>query len=375
MRKIWAIIWLQLKGFFTSPGAIVLMFVMPALFSWIFGGMTVNSDVSKPVVNIVTSQDEESIRIVDLLKKNNHFDWKKASLSQAKRNVADQNTVAAVVIPTDIQPRLIAKESLFEVIVQRKNEDYLALAPHLQGTAELIATTYQAVGTEGEEAFPKLLKAVASNKGVTVEQQLIQTDNSTQTSINLMFVGFAMMFMMFGLSGAASTILDERIGGTWGRLMISPASRIQISLGYLLSYFLMGWIQFAMLMVAMSLLFNSTWGKITYLIPFASLVIITVVGFGLMIAGLVKTKQQATAISALLIVSTCMLGGVYWPIDFVPEMMQKLALVVPQSWAISGFKEILSGSLHPETLLKDSLALLGFSCLFFFIGLRGIKFE
>jgi ABC-2 type transport system permease protein len=111
------------------------------------------------------------------------------------------------------------------------------------------------------------------------------------------------------------------------------------------------------------------------LIPFASLVILSVVGFGLMIAGLVKTKQQASAISAVLIVSTCMLGGVYWPIDVVPDIMQKIALGVPQSWAMSGFKEIISGSLHSATLVKDTLALVGFSALFFFIGLRGIKFE
>jgi ABC-2 type transport system permease protein len=375
MRKIVTIISLQLKGFFKSPGAIVLMFVMPVLFSLIFGGMASNSEENKPLVNIVIKQDEDSLRIVDLLKKNNHFEWKKVSLSQAKKNVGEQDAVAAVVIPTEIQQRMMNKSPLFDIIVQRKTEDYLALNAHLQGTAELIATSYQVVGPQGGAEFPKLLEAVASNKGIKVEQQLIQSDDGNQTVLNLMIVGFAIMFMMFGLSGAASTILDERIGGTWGRLMISPASKLQIILGYMLSYFFMGWIQFAVLMVAMNLLFDVTWGHLAFLIPFASLVILTVVGFGLMIAGLVKTKQQAGAISAVLIVSTCMLGGVYWPLDFVPELMQKLALAVPQSWAMAGFKEIISGSLHVETLLKDTLALLGFSSLFFFIGLRGIKFE
>ncbi|MEH7272988.1 hypothetical protein V7125_05075 [Neobacillus vireti] len=44
-------------------------------------------------------------------------------------------------------------------------------------------------------------------------------------------------------------------------------------------------------------------------------------------------------------VSTCMLGGVYWSIELVPEFMRKIALAVPRSWAMSGFKEIISGSL------------------------------
>jgi ABC-2 type transport system permease protein len=42
---------------------------------------------------------------------------------------------------------------------------------------------------------------------------------------------------------------------------------------------------------------------------------------------------------------------------------------------MSGFKEIISGSLHTETLIKDSLALLGFTAFFFLIGLRLVKYE
>lgn len=376
MRKIWTILSLHLKEFFKSPGILVLMFVMPALFSLIFGGISVNTGNNKPIVDVVVNKGEGSQEIFNLLKKNDHFEWRKETEKQAKKSVSEQDVVAAVVIPKDIQQRMIAKEPLLDVIVQRKGEDYLALLPHLQGTASLIIRSYQVVGKVDRDTFPQLLETIAINKGVNVEKQTIQKeDNNSNTDINLMFVGFAIMFMMFGLSGAASTILDERSGGTWGRLMMTPASKFQISLGYLLSYFLMGWIQFAMLMVATHFMFDTSWGKLTYLIPFASLVILSVVGFGLMIAGLVKTKQQASALSAILIVSTCMLGGVYWSIDFVPEIMQKIALGVPQSWAMSGFKEIISGSLHFGTLMKDSLVLLGFTTVFFFIGLKGIRFE
>jgi ABC-2 type transport system permease protein len=375
MRKIWTIMALHLKEFFKSPGALVLMFVMPVLFSVIFGGIAVNSEQNKPIVDVVGGKDEVSSRVFNLLKKDSHFEWKKETKEQARKNVSDQDVVAAVVIPNDIRQRIIEKQPLLDIVVQRKSEDYLALTPQLQGTSGLIINSYYAVEKLDEGAFPKLLEAITTNKGVKVDKQIIQKEKNNPVEINLMFVGFAIMFMMFGLSGAASTILDERIGGTWGRLMITPASKLQIILGYLFSYFLMGWIQFAMLMVAMTLMFDTIWGKLTFIIPFASLVIACVVGFGLMIAGIVKTKQQAAAIGAVLIVSTCMLGGVYWSIDLVPEVMQKIALAVPQSWAMAGFKEIISGSLHFETLIKDTLALTGFTALFFIIGLKGMKFE
>ncbi len=375
MRKIWTIVSLRLKEFFKSPGSWVLMFVMPALFSWIFGGIAVNSEQTKPTVNVVLSDTMESNKIVELLKKDDHFDWKRATRKQAEKNVSAEDTVAAVIIPDNLGERIQKKKPLFDVIVQRKTEDYIALSTQLEGTAGLVLRAYQATANIDGDAFPKVLEAITMNKGISVEKQTIQKDTNNLVQINLMFVGFAVMFMMFGLSGAASTILDERIGGTWGRLIVSPASKLQIILGYLLAYFLMGWIQLAMLMTTMNLLFDTSWGKLSYIIPFASLVILCVVGFGLMIAGLVKTKQQATAIGAVLIVSTCMLGGVYWPIDLVPDLMQKIALAVPQTWAMSGFKEIISGSLHTGTLLKDAAALIGFTVLFFFVGLRGIKFE
>jgi len=375
MRRIWAIAWLHLKELFKSPGALVMMLIMPVLFGWIFGGIVIESGQTKPVVDVVVNEEEHSAEIFNLLKKNEHYQWNKATLQEAKENVEEQDTVAAIIVPTNIQQSIIEKQPLFDVILRSKTEDYLALEHHLQGTANLIIRVLKTVEVNDSSALPDLLEVVASSKGVAIEKQTIQKDDNNAVEINLMFVGFAIMFMMFGLSGAASTILDERIGGTWGRLMVTPASKLQISLGYLIAYFLMGWTQFAVLMVAMNLMFDTSWGNLTYMIPFASLVILCVVGFGLMIAGIVKTKQQAGAIGAVLIVSTCMLGGVYWSIDLVPEYMQKISLAVPQSWAMSGFKEIISGSLHPTTLLRDTLALLGFTIGFFLIAIRGITYK
>lgn len=375
MHRIGAIAWLHLKELFKSPGALVMMFLLPGLFGWIFGGIAIESDETKPVIDVVINEEEHSAEIFNLLKKNEHYQWNKATLQEAKEHVEGQDTVAAIVIPTNIQQKVMGKQPLFDVILRNKTEDYLALEPHLQGIANLIIRFLQIEEESDSAALPDLLEAVATSKGVAIEKQTIQRDDNSSVEINLMFVGFAIMFMMFGLSGAASTILDERIGGTWSRLMVTPASKLQISLGYLIAYFLMGWIQFAVLMVAMNLLFDTTWGNLTYMIPFASLVILCVVGFGLMIAGIVKTKQQAGAIGAVLIVSTCMLGGVYWSIDLVPEYMQKISLAVPQSWAMSGFKEIISGSLHPTTLIKDTLALLAFTAGFFLLAIRGITYK
>lgn len=375
MRKIWTISWLHLKELFKSPGALIMMFILPVLFSWIFGGIAIKSEQTKPIVDVVINEGENSTQIFNLLEKNEHYQWKKVTLETAKEHVEKQDTVAAVIIPSNLQQRIVEKQSLFDILLRSRTEEYLALEPYLNGTANLLIRVLKIVEAADSSTLPNILETAASSKGVAIEKQTIQKDGNNAVEINLMFVGFAIMFMMFGLSGAASTILDERMGGTWSRLMVAPAHKLQIILGYLFTYFFMGWIQFAVLMMAMYFMFDTKWGNLTYFIPFASLVILCVVGFGLMIAGIVKTKQQAGAIGAVLIVSTCMLGGVYWSIDLVPEYMQNISLAVPQSWAMSGFKEIISGGLHTDTLIKDTLALLAFTVAFFLIAIRGVAYK
>lgn len=375
MHRIWTIQWFHLKEFAKSPASWVLMIVMPVVFGYIFGGMAMNSESAKPLVNIIAEDDQVSVEVVNLLTQNKQYEWEKVSEAKAKENVLEQEAIAAIVVPENLKQRLADEETIFDTIIQRKSEHYLGLEPYLNGTAQLMIRSYQAIGGVNDSEFAEVLGAVNSTSEIKIDMVVIQKNSEIKAAVNLMFIGFAIMFMMFGLSGAASEILDEKHAGTWSRLFISPATKLEISLGYVGSYFFLGWIQFAMLMIAMKLMFGIQWGNLLYLIPFASLVILCVVGFGLMISGLVKTKQQAMALSAVLITSTCMLGGVYWSLDLVPEFMRKISLAVPQSWAMSGFEEIISGSLHTETIVLDTLVLVAFTIVFFLIGLRLIKYN
>jgi ABC-2 type transport system permease protein len=375
MRKVAAISLLHLKTMLKTPSAWVLMIVMPLIFSIIFGGLSSNSEEHKPLVLLTVGNDDISVQAAELLAGNEQYQWKKASEDVAREEVKGQKAIAAINIPDGLKERVAGQEPLFNVIVQRESQEYLALYPFLEGAANTIINSYSIAANAGQDAFPLLLQQVTKQEGIKIEKEIIQKEGKNGEEISLLSLGFTIMFMMFGISGAASTILEEKAGGTWPRLLTTPATRWQIISGYIVSYFLMGWIQLGVLVGSISVLFDGKWGSPVWFIPFASLVILTIVGFGLMIAGLVKTKQQAGALSAVLIVSTSMLGGVYWPLDVVPDVMKLIANFVPQSWMMSGIREIVSGSMHGPTICAAVAALTGFSTLFYYFGLRRMKYD
>lgn len=375
MHKVFTIIRLRVITMLKSPGGIVIMFVMPFVFSVIFGGISAQETANKPLVLLVADESELSRDTVTLLEQNPQYQWLEVKEAEAREKVKTQEAIAAIIISEDFASKIEQELPIFEVINQRQTQEYVALQPILEGVARTIIRSHQLASEVNGIELSHLLKEISSRDRVKLEREIIQKDGNKGETVSLMSVGFTIMFMMFGIAGAASTILDEKKEGTWQRVLTTPATKGQIMIWYLVSYFIMGWIQLLVLMIAMSSLFGAVWGNLGYFIPFASIVIVTIVGFGLMMAGLVKTSQQAGALSTVLIVSSCMIGGVYWPLDIVPEVMQQIAKAVPQSWMMSGLREIISGSLHTDSLVKAVFVLLGFNLLFYSLGLKKIRYH
>lgn len=376
MRKIFAISISRLRQFFKHPSVWILMLVMPLLFTAIFGSLLSDDQVNnRPHVAIVGGQDAISTEITRLLSENKQYTWLPMERKQAEQQVKKRQVIAAVIIEEELWSYIEAGKSIFTLMVQQKSGEYMALVPIIDGIGRMVSTSYMTLKDVHSDAFQQLLASITGTGAIEITKEFSKTMEPNLRYVDLSSLGFTIMFMMFGISTAASSILEERREGTWSRLLTTPTRKFEILFGYLLSFFLMGWIQFGILMIAMTVFFGVNWGSLLYLIPFASLLIITVVGFGLMMAGLVRSRQQAGALSAIVIVSTCMLGGVYWPLEITPNIMQMIAKAVPQSWAISGFQEIVGGGLNLGELVLSSIMLGIFSLLFFTIGLSRIKFE
>lgn len=84
-------------------------------------------------------------------------------------------------------------------------------------------------------------------------------------------------------------------------------------------------------------------------------------------------KQMLLGI--IIISPTCMLGGVYWPIELVPDIMQKIALFAPQYWAMEGFKTVMTSGGTLLDVLDSVGILLGFAAIFMTVGISRVRYD
>ncbi|PRO42934.1 ABC transporter permease [Bacillus sp. LLTC93] len=371
MHKILAIITLKLKETLKSPLTLIFLFVMPILFSLIFGSTV--SDTKKPTVAFIQEPGQHHLNqeIFRILEKNTKFLWVKATESDAKDLVSEEKVVASVKVANQLKSYLKENKEIFDVMVYKKTEEYAVLAPYLKETAAIIYQISQGVKEQKSLSLINALKKL--NESGTISLIEKNEDGQASQQPNLIPLGFTIMFMMFAISSAVSSIHLEYKDYTWQRLLSSPIHKIYVLLGYLMAYFLLGWIQLGVLLTVLSVFFHMYLGNLIFILVFGSFVIGLVVSLGFMIATLSHTKKQAEVFSAVVIVGSCMLGGIYWPLDIVPYMMKKISLAIPQTWMMSGFGEIMSGTVNHSILLLDIAVLAAFSIVFMVIGLKNMR--
>ena len=236
---------------------------------------------------------------------------------------------------------------------------------------------YLAAAQEGssylQEDWETIFDRLTANEGrihAWTEQGTSASQQAGMTGISYSSAGFAIMFVMMMMLSMTGVLIEARQTGIWSRLFMSPVSRFQVMAGYFLSFFLVGWIQFSLLIVLSSVLFGVEWGDPIGLLVLITSLLLCVVGLRHCNCKLVKTAEQQNAIGTLLVISTCMLGGVFWPISIVPDIMQKVANFVPQTWAMEGFTSLISEGGGIGNIIMPSIMLLGFAVLSFPLDYR-----
>ncbi|EEK75330.1 ABC-2 type transporter [Bacillus mycoides] len=381
MKKVWALCWLELKQILIKPQSYILMFGMPIIFTLIFGGLLGGSGNEKVNVSLVDKDGSVlSGKYYEEIKKSDLISIEKVTYREGTQRIEDKKSSGIIIIPKDFQ------KSMLDGKVE--NIQFQASADFTGGTSveQVLASALKKMEIEVSAARDFEKKSNTSWETmyetiytkidpVSIQKESILHDDQKLNNVTGRATGFSILFVMIVMLSATGTILKARQLGVWSRLLGAPVSKIQILAGYILSFFLIGWIQFGVLMILTHSLFDVQWGNLLGVITLVSVLLLAVIGLALLLASIVKTAEQQSALGNIVVISTCMISGLYWPVEIEPVWMQTAANFVPQTWAMRGFTELIvrGGTLADIGGYIGILIL--FAGVFFVIGLTRIRYD
>jgi len=176
----------------------------------------------------------------------------------------------------------------------------------------------------------------------------------------------AIMFLLLSAMQGATSLIEERTSGILDRLAVGPAGTDVVVASKFLFLTLQGICQVGLIFLVAWLAYGvdlaerfGPWLVVTTLASAAA------AGLALAIAATFTTKQQATTISAFLVLLASAIGGSMVPRFMMPPWLQDIGWFTPNAWAIEAYQGIMwrgqsLGDLLPSLSVLAAVALIGF---------------
>jgi ABC-2 type transport system permease protein len=205
----------------------------------------------------------------------------------------------------------------------------------------------------------------AASFGVGVDTIDVMRQGQADSLVSFYAAGVGVMFLLFSVSGAGGTLLDEVDSGTLDRVLSTRVGMGGFLLGKWMFIALTGIAQLTVMFV---------WGRIAFGLDLFShlpgFVVMTTVtaaaaaGFGLMLATLARTRAQLSGMSTIIILTMSAIGGSMFPRFLMSETMQKFGLLTFNGWALDGYLKVFWRNAPVWQLWPQVLVLAGLSVVF-----------
>lgn len=154
--------------------------------------------------------------------------------------------------------------------------------------------------------------------------------------------GYAIMFLLFAVSGSATAMFEERESGVFQRLLSSPVRPAHILWARYLFGIILGLVQISALFLAGRLFFGlDIFGQIGALFAVALAAAAACSAFGMLIAAFAPSAPAAQGLATFLVISMSAVGGAWFPVSFMPDYIQIVSKLTLVYWSVEGFTDVL----------------------------------
>lgn len=154
--------------------------------------------------------------------------------------------------------------------------------------------------------------------------------------------GYAIMFLLFALSGSASSLFEEKRSGIYHRILSAPVQLSHILWARFLFGVLLGTLQISGLFLAGKFLFGLD--LFSHIVPLLALIVSAAAActaFGMFLAAVSTSPEMANGLATLLVLVMSAIGGAWFPVSMMPHFIQHFSKLTIVYWSVEGFASVL----------------------------------
>jgi ABC-2 type transport system permease protein len=405
MRSILSIAWNDIRIELQDKSTLIFFLILPLVFTAIIGltlgniyGPTEETGDSRLVLSFVDEdQSAQSKDLTALLEKSTTFPLEKTANAEAGFESFTQNNLDGLLtIPAGFGAGLQnGQPAMLSLILPNNADTAISIQENIKSVSRQLEGALKIAQASTDQAIQKqpfaspadqqqyyddsyaLAKNLIGNPPITIQTEVSGSKNSVIPSgFEQSSPGQLVTWVMTTLLGGSVVFVDERIRGTLRRLLITPNRKAAILTGKILGRFTLGIIQMVIMIVFGASVLHVNWGQ-----SVAALALILVAfslagtAMGVMLAAFSRTTAQANGFSILFSMILSALGGAWWPLEITPTAYQQAVQVLPTTWAMKGFTDVIVRGQGVSGILPEAGILLAFAALFFIIGVWRLRFE
>ncbi len=402
MTKILHLAWNDIQIEFSERSTLIFFLILPIVFTAILGntvgGSAPDETADTRLILLLVDEDETdlSMALTAVLEESTLARPVLRDRTEAARLLEEENLPGLLTIPAGFEASLLAGEGvdlgLATAVTDNRTlalEQAVAAAARQVDSAIQIAQASVAAAeqirpfaheAERQAYFAHALAMaqaqLAAPPAVLESNRAAVPTPQGPDGFELASAGQLVTWVLITLIGTSAVLVNERIGGTLRRLLVTPTQKATIMAGRIVGRLSQGLLQMALLIGAGALLFGVNWGNS----PAALILVVTAFGLaatalGLLLGALARTRSQASGLTIMFSMVLAALGGAWWPLEITPASYQTAVQILPTTWAMKGFTGVIVRGHGVAEVLPVVGVLLLFALVFFAVGLWRFRYE
>ena len=338
------------------------MIVMIPLIQLLLFGYAINSvvrdipvavvDMSGTAAGRVITEQVRVTQVVDIVE---HY----ATPGEAEAAIVAGRVRAALVLPEDLTTRAAGGETLGQWLVD--------------GSDTMVSSALLPLRTMPLELQAGVPRGAYQSRTPTFEVALF-FNPERRSEVNIVPGLTAIILTMTMVLFTSIAIVRERERGNMELLITTPIRPLELMVGKLVPYVLVGIVQVTIILGLGRLVFD-----VPFLGAFPSLAVVTLafigasLTLGLLISTIATTQMQAMQMTVFILMPSILLSGFMFPYDAMPAVAQYIAEVLPATHFMRLVRAVFLRGATVSQLLPDVLWLLGFTAVM--LAIATIRFR